>query len=318
MDRRRLPLIIAIAIAIALPLLVSQLLPSANPDRWSPIALALLVAVGALAGWITPTLRGWIATAAWVVLGSVGLLATWTDLVLNVAPSILPVETWRNETFIAIVAALLLVSMGFIVGAVVSRWRSDRSMRPVVDPSLRAAIAVAIAAVALIGTAGLTAVAFSRTELVLQGDQAYLAVLITDDSVEVTPAAIAAGVEYRLVYESRATESVWISHVLPLDPGQGRIQAMTSTEVEIWLSGAWQDLGPRFENAVSWRPIEPSERVDGGPFQVFLSADGTGGVLWYVSTTEALRAWPGHVFDGEQPQAPWPIDRHVIQPVVKP
>lgn len=307
-----------VVVALAIPLLVSQLLPSTNPDRWSPVALALLVAVGALAGWATATVRGWIATAAWVVLGSVVLLATWTDLVLNVAPSILPVDTWRNETLLAILAALLLVSVGFILGALARRWRTDRSMATAVAPSWRAALAVGIAAAGLIGTAGLTAVAFSRTELVLQADQAYLTVLITEDGFEVTPAAIAAGVEYRLVYESRATEVVWISQVLPLDPGQGRIQAMTSTEVEVWLSGAWQDLGPRFENAVSWRPIEPSQRVDGGPFQVFMSADGTGGVLWYVSTPEALRAWPGDVFDGEQPQAPWPIDRHVVQPIVRP
>ncbi len=307
-----------VVVALAIPLLVSQLLPSTNPDRWSPIALALLVAVGALAGWTTSTVRGWIATAAWVVLGSVVLLATWTDLVLNVAPSILPVETWRNETFLAIVAALLLVSVGFILGALARRWRADRPMFTAVAMSPRAALAVGIAAAGLIGTAGLTAVAFARTELVLQGDQAYLTVLVTEDGIEVTPAAIGSGVAYRLIYESRATETVWISHLLPLDPGQGRTQAMTSTEVEIWRSGAWQDLGPRFENAVSWRPIEPTERVDGGPFQVFLSADGTGGVLWYVSTTEALRAWPGDVFEGEQPQAPWPIDRYVVQPVMGP
>lgn len=309
---------LVVVVALAVPLLMSQLLPSSNPDRWSPVALALLVAVGALAGWTTATVRGWIAMAAWVVLGSVVLLATWTDLVLNVAPSILPVDTWRNETFFAIVAALSLVSVGFILGALARRWRTDRSMATAVALSSRAALAVAIAAAGLIGTAGLTAVAFSRTELVLQGDQAYLTVLITEDGIEVTPAAITDGVEYRLVYESRATETVWISHLLPLDPGQGRAQAMTPAEVEIWLSGAWQDLGPRFENAVSWQAIEPSERVDGGPFQVFPSADGNGGVLWYLSLTDALRAWPGDVFDGEQPQAPWPIHRYVVQPVMRP
>ena len=88
---------LAAIVGVAIPLLVSQLLPSDNPDRWSPIALGILAAIGVLAGFTWPTVRGWAAVVAWTVVGSAMILLSWTDLILDVSPSVLPPDTWRNE-----------------------------------------------------------------------------------------------------------------------------------------------------------------------------------------------------------------------------
>lgn len=307
MDRSRLPLIIAVA--IALPLLVSQLLPSANPDRWSPVALVLLVAFGALAGWIAPTIRGWIATAGWVVLGAAVILVTWTDLVLNVAPSILPVTTWRNEAFIGIVAAVAIVSVGFVVGALVRRPGDFGSLRRTAAASVLASVGIGLVAAAL------TATLFARSGLVVQDEEARLTVVVTDAGVTASPAAIGAG-GYRLVIVSQATRPVVIASVLPLDPDNGTPRALTAGEIEHWLTGDWADLGAPFQTAVSGLPLGPGEQRYGGTLQVMPSPDGTGGALWYTAEVDALRPWPaGHV-DGEGPEpAPWPILGHVVVPV---
>ena len=304
MDRRRRPLIFAAA--IALPLLVSQLLPSANPDRWSPVALMLLAAFGVLAGWIAPTIRAWIATAGWVVLGAAVILVTWTDLVLNVAPSILPVATWRNEAFFGIVAAAAIVSAGFVVGALVRRRGSFGPLRRTAATWALASIGIGLVAAAL------TATAFARTGLVVQDDEARLTVVVTDTGLAASPATIGAG-EYRLVIASQATRPLVIASVLPLDPDDGTPRALTAGEIERWLAGDWAVLGPPFHTAASGLPLGPGEQRYGGTLQVMPSPDGTGGALWYAAEVDALRPWPAGDFDGEGPEpAPWPVLGHVV------
>lgn len=307
MDRRRLPLIIPAA--IALPLLVSQLLPSANPDRWSPIALGLLAAFGALAGWIVPTIRGWIATAGWVVAGAAVILVTWTDLVLDVAPSILPVTTWRIETFIGIVAAAAIVSVGFVAGALVRRRDDFRPLRRTSVAGVLASVGIGLVAAAL------TATLFARSGLVVQDEEARLTVVVTDTGVTASPAAIGAG-EYRLVIVSQATRPVVIASVIPLDPDDGTPRALTTGEIEHWLAGDWADLGPPFQTAVSGLPFGPGEQRYGGTLQVMPSPDDTGGALWYTAEVDALRPWPAGQVDVEGPEpVPWPVLGHVVVPV---
>ena len=296
-------------VAVAIPLLVSQLLPSENPDRWSPTALALLAVAGGLAGWLAPTVRGWIATAAWVVVGTGLILLSWTDLVLDVPPSILPVETWRTEVMIAILTAVAIVSAGFVVGATIRRrGRFPGVRRPAVAT-------LAAAAVATLVGAGLVATAFAGTGLVLQPDDPVITVLVTEDGVHVRPEILGDG-EFRLVYESRAGRPVLIASVLPLSAGDGTPRAMTAGEIEAWLSGEWASLEPSFHTAVRWRSLDPGTRAYGGPLTVIGSTDGSGGLLWYVARSESLRPWPAGAYDGEGPEpAPWPIDAHAVVPV---
>ncbi len=298
-------LLITLFVGVALPLLASQLLPSSNPDRWSPVAIGLLVTVGALAGWTAPTARGFITTVAWVVAGSMFILLSWTDLLLNVGPSILPVETWRDETFVAIAAALGFAAIGFVAGALVHRRGAFGSIG-----SSAAVGVVAILGVAIVA-AGIAAVAFSRTPLVLQPDQALVTVVITDDGIAVTPEAID-GRSYWLIYESRATVPMWITRLTPLTAQDGVPRALTTAEIESWLAGTWQDLGPEFLGAISWQPIDPGQRVDGGPLAIRPSIDGSGGALWYASSTQELRPWPGNIGEEMRPEAPWPVDHHVV------
>lgn len=298
-------LLITLFVGVALPLLASQLLPSPNPDRWSPVAMGLLVAVGALAGWTAPTARGFITTLAWVVVGAVFILLTWTDMLLNVGPSILRVETWRDETFVAIAAALGFAAIGFVTGALVHR----RGAFGLVGPSVVVGV-VAILGVAIVA-AGIAAAAFSQTSLVLQPDQALVTVVITDDGIAVTPEAID-GRSYRLIYESRATLPMWITRLTPLTAQDGVPRALTAAEIESWLAGTWQDLGPEFLSAISWRALDPNQRLDGGPLAIRPSIDGSGGALWYASGEQGLRPWPGNIGEEMRPDAPWPVVHHVV------
>lgn len=292
----------------AIPLLVSQLLPADNPDRWSPIAVVLLLAAGVLAGWAAPTVRGWMATVAWTVVGSALILLSWTDLVLDVRPSILSVETWRNEAFVAIAAALAIVSVGIVAGALVGR----RGVPPPVRPAVR--LSIAATAVIALATSGLVAVAFARSSIVVQPDAALVTVVVTDTGLEVSPATIDDGT-YQLIYESRATRRVVVTGVVPLDAGDGVARAMTTAEVDAWLAGSWETLGPPFSAAATWQTLGPGERRYGGLFQARPSSDGSGGTLWYMSAVDALRQWPGETGEAEPALVPWPIDQHFVQPV---
>lgn len=294
-------------VAIALPLLVSQLLPSNNPDRWSPIAVGLLGLTGALAGWVAPSVRGWMVTAVWVVISSALLLLSWTDLVLDVAPTPGPVESWRNEAFIAVVAAVAIVTLGFMAGSAIVR-------RVSFGPLGRAsAVGIAGAAVACVVGAGLTATAFSGTKLVLQDDLPRVTVLVTDAGIEVTPAALD-GTEFHLVFESRATRTLILAS-LTLS------RALTTAEIETWRSGDWAALGSAFGGAGSSKPIAPGQQQYGGVFQISPSPDGTGGAFWYTAELDATRSWPPGSHDGEavgielpEPM-PWPILDDIVVPV---
>lgn len=305
-DRRRLA--ISLLLVGALPLLVSQLLPSWNPDRWSPIAVALLIAGGTLAGWTFPSVRAWAATVAWVVVGAALIMASWTDLLLNVSPSIDPVETWRAEAFIAIVAGAGLATIGFTAGALLRRRGAIGSFQ------WSAAVTAAVTVVLVIVGAGLTAEVFSRTPLVVQADQDVVTVFIDDEGLTVDPPVIEART-YRLIYESRASRSVIVTEIEPLGSGDGRPRAVTSAEIELWLAGTWEALGPQFPSGVSFRTYAPGQRVDGGEFTRVPSTDGTGGAFWYLSTSDVLRPWPGESGEEMRTEAPWPVDHHVVVPV---
>lgn len=296
---------------VLLPLLISQQLPSSNTDR-SVIPTVLLAAFGFAVGWVRPVLRAWIVLAIGTVAAAIVILISWTDLLLNVAPVFLPVDAWRDQAILGIVGSVASVSVGF-AGAAVMRRRG--ALPDATRPARSTIVAGAAVLAAVLVAAGLTAVVFSRTPLVVQDDQPRLTVVVTDDGLSISPAPIDRRITYRLIYESRASADTWLTQVRPLGIADGLPQAVTATEVAGWLAGDWQALGPRFENAIEWRPIAPGERRDGGDFAVGPSSDGSGGVLWYTSAPDALRDWPGDVFDGERPEAPWPIEDHLVVPV---
>ena len=308
MDGRRTMQVLTAVGIVLLPLLLSQQLPSSNTDR-SAIPTLLLLAYGFAVGWVRPTMRAWAVLVGGTIAAAVAILASWTDLVLNVRPSIDPVETWRAQAFLAIVGSVASVSAGFI-GAAIVRGRSAQPRAS--SPSRTTVATVAGVLVAVVATSGLTAVVFSRTPLVVQDDQPRVTVVLTDDGLSISPTTVDSETTYRLIYESRATADNWISRVLPLSAADGNTQAMTSTEIDGWMVGDWEALGPRFHYAVGWVNIAPGQRLDGMEFQVDPSSDGSGGVLWYTSAPNALRDWPGDGFDGERPQAPWPIQNSVV------
>ncbi len=293
---------------VLLPLLLSQQLPSSNTDR-SAIPTLLLLAYGFAVGWVRPTMRAWAVLVGGTIAAAVAILGSWTDLVLNVELSIDPVDTWRDQAFLAIVGSVASVSTGFIWAAIVRGQAGRRGARAPGRTTLATVAGVLVAALA---TSGLTAVAFSRTPLVLQDDQPRVTVVLTDDGLSISPTTVDSETTYRLIYESRATADNWIARVLPLSAAAGIPQAMTATELDGWIAGDWEGLGPRFQAAVDWRSIVPGQRLDGGEFQVDPSSDGSGGVLWYTSAPNALRDWPGDVFDAEPAPAPWPIQNLVV------
>jgi len=293
---------------VLLPLLLSQQLPSPNTDR-SAIPTLLLLAYGSAVGWVRPTVRAWVVLVGGTVAAAIAILASWTDLVLNVELSIDPVDTWRDQAFLAIVGSVASVSAGFILAAIVRGLASRRGTWAPGRTTLATVVGVLAAALA---ASGLTAVAFSRTTLVLQDDHPRVTVVVTDDGLSISPTTVDSETTYRLIYESRATADHWISRVLPLSAADGNKQGMMSTEIEGWIVGDWEALGPRFHDAVEWGNIAPGQRVDGKDLQVDPSSDGSGGVLWYTSAPNVLRDWPGDGFDGERPQAPWPIQDSLV------
>ncbi len=302
--------VVIAVVGVGLPLAVSQLLPPNTSGPTSPVVPLLLIAfLGALAGSVAPSLRGWALTALWVVAGAALVLAAWTDLVLNVSPSIATVDAWRDAAFIAIVGAVLVVTAGFAAAAAVRR-RGPAGR----GPRVVAAAVVAVSAVCVAG-AGLTAVGFSRTGIVLQDDLRRVTVVATEAGIEVTPATLT-GVEYHVVYESTTGRSRTLAVVMPLRADDGAARAVTASEAEAWIAGDWAALGPPFVSAVTSITIAPGERRYGGSLRVVPSPDGTGGVLWYASEPGALRPWPPGSDEGPAAEpAPWPIDDHVVVPV---
>lgn len=294
--------------AVALPLLASQLLPSANPDRWSPVAVVLHVLVGGLLGWSVPTPRAWMYTTIWVAVGAALILVSWTDLVLNVSPVIMATDVWRTETFVAILASIGLVSVGFVVGAVIRR-------RGALGP-LSARGAAPVLAVAALGVviAAATAQVSSASALVLQDDSPRVTVRVTDAGIEVSPANLGTG-DVRLIVESAASTPAVLVSIIPLSADAGLPRAMTDREIDLWLSGDWAALGPAFPSAVTWVPLTPGERRDGGPFGVIPSPDGTGGAFWYVAEVGEPRSWPAGASEGDPEPVPWPVVHHVVVPV---
>ncbi len=305
-DRLRVPLLIVVGVALAA--LVSQLLPSSNPDRWSPVAVLLLAVAGAVAGWLVPSLRGWTGTVLWVVAAAALVLLSWTDLLLDVPRSIEPVDAWQASTFVAIVAAVGLVSAGFALGAVARRRGSIPAVRRALVIPVVVVVAICILA------AGTTAVAFSRSPLVLQPDEPQMVVRVSDDGLSST-ASVIDGDGPWVVYESAASGPLVIAKVEPLALDTGLPRALASGEIESWLAGDWELLGPQFHYAVTETLIRPGERVSGGSLRLEPSPDGSGGVLWYVASVGASRPWPGDAFDDEVPVAPWPADHHLVVPL---
>jgi hypothetical protein len=310
------------AIGLGMPLLVAQLLPSTNPDRWSPIAVALVVGLGAIAGFGWPGWRAWMALVGWIVASSLLLLLAWTDLVLDVPPSVLPVDQWLIETFGAIVAAISLASVGFGIGALVAR--RGRVGRVTPGTLVRVALAAGIA----ISGALLVAVAMSRSPLVLQDDAPTVTIRVTESGIEADPASVGPG-EATLVFESTASTPAIVAWPTAIDIGDGRERALTQPEIDAWLIGDWATLGPAFENATISIWLDPGARTYGGRVHLVPSPDGTGGALWYrvapagaVSAdrgTWPVRAWPGPA-SGEAAPEPvvWPPDASAVLPVLGP
>lgn len=303
---------IAAIVGVAIPLLVSQLLPSDNPDRWSQIAVSLLAAIGALAGLMWPTVRGWLTVVVWTVIGTAIILLSWTDLVLNVSPSVLAPDTWRNEAIIAIASALALVSGGFIVGMLLAR-----RARPRIAPRTLALIGATVVGALLASM--LVAVAFARSSIVVQPGDGVVTVLVTDTAIDVSPAALG-GRSYQVVFESQASRTLVVSGVVPLAIDDGHPRAMTAAEIETWRAGTWEVLGPPFRDAVRSRVLVPGGRAFGGFLQVRPSPDGSGGVLWYMAEAGTTRSWPAEAGEEvpteiEPSGIPWPITVSVVQPV---
>lgn len=302
---------VAAIVALSIPLLVSQLLPSDNPDRWSPIALSLLAAIGALAGFMWPTARGWVSLMVWTVLGSAMVLLSWTDLILDVSPSVLPPDTWRNEASVAIASALAIVSGGFIVGMLVAR-----RARPQMPPRTLTLVGATVVGALLAST--LVAVVFAGSSIVVQPGDGVVTVLVSDTKIDISPAALS-GRSYHVVFESRASRTFVVSGVVPIGIDDGGLRAMTAAEIEAWRAGTWEVLGPPFRDAVRSQSLVPGGRAFGGFLQVRPSPDGSGGVLWFMSEEGAARVWPseaGEEKPGELPYLiPWPITDSVVQPV---
>lgn len=302
--------LVVVLFGVGLPLAISQLLPPNDLTERSPvIPLAVLFALGGLAGWVAPSARAWMVTAAGVVVAAALVLLAWTDLLLNVTLSITAVDAWRTHAFVAIGGSVAVVSAGFGVGAVVRRRGSPGRVR------VATSLAIGAVAVACIAGAALTAAAFSRSALVLQDDVERVTVTVTDAGIEVTPSAID-GREYHLVYASIASRPLLVAAVAPLSAGDGTPRAMTAAELALWTKGDWAALDPSFHGAVSWFEIGPGERRYGGLVEMSPSPDGTGGALWYVARRDAVRPWPpGSYGDADPEPAPWPIDDHVAVPV---
>lgn len=298
---------LAAIVGAAIPLLVSQLLPSDNPDRWSPIALSLLAAAGALAGYVWPTARGWVAVVVWTVVGSALILLSWTDLVLDVSPSVLLPDTWRNEVIAAIASALAIVSGGFVVGRLLARRAQPRL----------AARTLPLVAATVAGTlfgGALVAAVFARTSVVVQPGEGLVTVLVSDSGLDVQPATIGAR-SYQVVIENRTTRPLVVSGVVPINVSDGLSRAMTAAEIDAWRAGTWDALGEPFRQALRSREVVPASRTFGGFLQVRAATDDGGGVLWYVAESGAVRRWPG---ESEEPMVPWPAIDDVVQPVVVP
>jgi hypothetical protein len=300
--------VVVLVLAVAVPFAVSQLLPPNDEPRSPVVPLLVLAALGALAGLTAPRLRAWIATALWVVVAAALVLASWTDLLLDVAPSVAPVDAWRNEAFLGIASAVAVTSAGFAAGALVRRRGSLGTV------SRGAAIAVGGVLALCLVVAGGTAAAFSRTPIVVQDDAGLLTVVVTDAGLEVTPPAMGA-TRYRVVYESRATVPRVITRVVPLRVDDGLSRALTAGEIETWLAGDWASLGPPFASAAMSTLIRPGERRYAGLLGVDPSTDGTGGTLVYASGPNAFRPWPAMAGDGGYENVAWPIDAHVVLPV---
>lgn len=303
---------LAVIVGIAIPLLVSQILPSDNPDRWSPIALSLLVAIGALAGLTWPTTRGWVSVAVWTVTGSAVILLSWTDRVLNVSPSVLTPDTWRNEASVAIASALAIVSGGFIVGVLIARRARPRM-------TLRALGLVGATVVGALLASALVAAAFARSSIVVQPGDGVVTVLVSDTEIDVSPAALS-GRSYQVIVESRASRTFVVSGVVPINVDDGAARAMTAAEIDAWRAGTWEVLGASFRDAIRSRLLVPGAREFGGFLQVRSSPDGSGGVLWFMAEAGAARSWPPEVGEEAPPGAdphviPWPITDSVVQPV---
>lgn len=307
MSRWRIALLGVVVLAI--PLLVSQLLPSDNPDRWSPIAVGLLVGIGALGGFVWPTVRGWLAIVVAAVIGSALILLTWTDLVLDVFPSVLPADTWRNETVVAIVGALALVSVGFLGGALLARRG-----RPRIDARDLPLVAATVAG-ALVG-AFVVATVFAGTSIVVRPGDGTVTVVVSDSGLQVQPATLGTR-SYRVLIENRASRPMVVSAVTPVNLADGMTRAMTAAEIAAWQAGSWEALGEPFRQAFSSRVVPAGGRVYGGFLQVQPAPDATGGVLWYASEDGAVRTWPGVSEDPESGDStvPWPAVVDTVQPV---
>jgi hypothetical protein len=294
---------------VAIPILASQLLPANDTGQRSPaVPLALMLAAGGIAGWAMASARGWMVMATVVVLGAALVLLSWTDALLDVAPSVIPVDTWRASAFTSIVGALGVASAGYVAGALVRR----RGAVGRVGRGTAAAIGLVLA-VAVV-SAGAVSTTFARSGIVLQ-DDALVTVVVTDSGIEVTPATVSGGADYRTVYESRASVPLVVAWVIPLSAGEGVPTALTADEVETWTSGAWSALAPPFQSAVTALAIEPGQRLYGGQLRLQPSADATGGTLWYTSEEGAVRPWPPGAEDGPLEPVPWPIRDHVVVPV---
>ena len=147
--------VVVLVLGVAVPFAVSQLLPPNGEQRSPVVPLVVLAALGALAGWTVPRLRAWIATAIWVVVAAVLVLASWTDLLLDVAPSVVPIDAWRDAAFLGIAGAVAATSLGFAAGALVRRRGSIGTV------SRGAALAVGGVVVLCLLVAGGAATAFS-------------------------------------------------------------------------------------------------------------------------------------------------------------
>lgn len=305
---RRIGLVAVIVLAI--PLLVSQLLPSDNPDRWSPIAVGLLVAIGAVAGFLVPTVRGWLAVVVWTVIGSALILLAWTDLVLEVSPSVLPADTWRNEATVAIGGALALVSAGYLGGTLLAR----RGRPQIAARTLP--LVVATVAGALVG-AFVIATVFSGTSIVVRPGEGTVTVVVSDSGLQVQPATLGTR-SYRVIIENRTSRPLVVSVVTPVNVADGMTRAMAAAEITAWRTGSWESLGEPFRQAFRSVVVPSGGRVYGGPLQVQPAPDAAGGVLWYASEVGAVREWPGVSEDPESESSmiPWPAIVDAVQPVV--
>lgn len=296
-------------VVLALPLLVSQLLPSDNPDRWSPIAVGLLVAIGALSGFLWPTVRGWLAVVVWTVIGSAIILLAWTGLVLEVSPSVLPAETWRNEVTVAIGGALALVSAGYLGGTLLARRG-----RPQVAARTLPLVVTTVAGA--LGGAFVIATVFSGTSIVVRPGEGTVTVVVSDSELQVQPATLGSR-SYRVIIENRTSRPLVVSAVTPVNVADGMTRAMAAAEIAAWRTGSWESLGEPFREAFRSVVVPSGGRVYGGFLQVQPAPDAAGGVLWYASEVGAVRERPGVSEDPESKNSmvPWPAIVDAVQPV---